>query len=145
MEFTGLTQADVSIDDVDELISDLNLRVAALQQGPVPNTNATTIGVETVPSTTDEVNTLHRANTGISHPGSGKRGENADDIGDPPLPEFLADHNVADVLRRANSLHAQRHGNLAVFFPRFDPHTGGLQTDGNFPFGGNGERLSNLA
>ena len=88
--------------------------------------------------------TICRNATGISHPESGNADENADDIGDPPLPDFLAEHNVADALRRANSLHTQRHGNLAVFFPRFDLHAGGLQTDGNFPFGGNGERFSPL-
>jgi hypothetical protein len=42
--------------------------------------------------------------------------------GDPPLPAFLAEHNVAEALMRANTLHLQRHGTHAVDSPRFVPH-----------------------
>jgi hypothetical protein len=64
--------------------------------------------------------------------------------GDPQLPAFLAEHNVAEALMRANTLHMQRHGAHAVASPRFVSHAGDLGSlSGRFaPFHGEGAPLS---
>ena len=140
MDSTGKPTANASFDEVDEMLSDLNLRVAALQLGPTTGVKPAAAGVKTDQNTANDDITSNRDNTGIPSKEQGKTGENDEDLGDPPLPDFLAEHHVREALRRANSLHMQRHGNPAVFSPRFDPLLGGLQTDDSLPFwGGCGE------
>jgi hypothetical protein len=41
------------------------------------------------------------------------------EVGDPPLPAFLTETNVAEALRKANSLHMQRYGQPSVISPYF--------------------------
>ncbi len=66
MESTGNPTPGVSFDEVGELLSNLNLRVAALQQGPTADTDPAMTGVETGRNTVTDDNTLSRNNTGIS-------------------------------------------------------------------------------
>jgi hypothetical protein len=66
--------------------------------------------------------------------------------GDPPLPAFLAEHNVAEALMRANTLYLQRHGTHAVGSPRFVPHVAdvGFSSSRFAPFSGEVGSLSAL-
>jgi hypothetical protein len=57
------------------------------------------------------------------------------------MPAFLADHNVAEALRRANALHMQRFGQPAVLSTRFDP---AFSHGGVTDFGGISEGLNSL-
>ncbi len=66
MESTGKPTAGVSVDEVDELLlSDLNLRVAALQLGPTTDVDPATTGVETGRNTNTDDITSNRVITGI--------------------------------------------------------------------------------
>ena len=140
MDSTG-KPTETNLDDVDSLLTNINDQMAALQLNlePSTSTNAHTASSEgpTGDPTQDSANTSKVSDGGrfvdetLSH-------------GDPPLPSFLAEHNVGEALMRANTLYAQRHGTYAVTSPRFVPHVvDGGPISGRFaPFHGEGAPLS---
>ena len=131
---------DTPSEDVDILLASITDQMASiqLQLNPGPSTNTT---ASTRERPTGDI-TQGSGNT--SNFPVGRFVDETLEHGDPPLPDFLAEHNVGDALVRANTLHMQRHGTHAVASPRFVPHVVDAgSVPGRFaPFHGEGPPLS---
>jgi hypothetical protein len=131
---------DTTLEDVDTLLTSINGQMASiqLQPNPEPNTNTT-------------ARTSERPTGGLTQCADntsifpiGRFIDETFEHGDPPLPDFLGEHNVGEALMSANTLHMQRHGTHAVASLRFAPHVGDVGSiSGRFaPFHGEGAPLS---
>ncbi len=124
---------DTSIDEVDALMSNLQSRLA--QQIAQHSTPTTATSADNTPlNLYAEDSAKMVENTSI--PLGEQNGPSS-----PLMPAFLADHNVAATIGRANALYTQRVGQPAVLSVRFDP----TFLHGGIPdFGGAPERLNSL-
>ncbi len=122
-------KAEISIDDVEVLMSNLQRQFAQHPASPP------IAGTEEQP--VSALGTVFAHTMEITSNLSSE--ENAGST--PLLPSFLAEHNVAEAIRRANLLYIQRVGHPAVFSSRFDP---AFLQGGGTAFGETAERLNSL-
>jgi hypothetical protein len=127
---------DTSVDEVEALMSNLQSRLA--RQIAQHSTPPTATSADNTPLHLHaEDSTQIVGNTSI--PLDEQNGQNGPSS--PLMPAFLADHNVAAAIGRANALHTQRVGQPAVLSVRFDPT---FLHGGVADFGGIPERLNSL-
>ena len=102
---------ELSADEVDTLMSDIQRQMEQHSVSPtvgrVGDGDQPALSSSTVFARSREVTSNHSSEQNVGS--------------SPLLPAFLAEHNVAEALRRANLLHMQRVGYPAVLSTRFDP------------------------